>query len=246
LSSIKVCISGSTALMRQTKDRFEELSGGRICEGYGLSEAPVVTHCNPLLGANKIGSIGMPMPDVDCRVVDPDDGERDVYPGESGELLLLGPQVMQRYHNMPEETASTLRTLRDGQTWLFTGDIVRMDQDGYFYVVDRKKELIKPGGFQVWPREVEEVLSAHPAVLEAGVAGIPDPERGEAVKAWLVLRPGAGASPDEIKDWCRQRLVAYKVPSEIVFRSQLPKSNVGKVLRRELVREHFETGNSDP
>jgi long-chain acyl-CoA synthetase len=121
-----------------------------------------------------------------------------------------------------------------------------MDPDGYFYVVDRKKELIKPGGLQVWPREVEEVLSAHPAVLEAGVAGIPDPERGEAVKAWLVLRPGAEASPDEIKDWCRQRLVAYKVPSEIVFRSQLPKSNVGKVLRRELVREHFETGNSDP
>jgi long-chain acyl-CoA synthetase len=238
IGSIRVCISGSTALMRETKDRFERLSGGKICEGYGLSEAPVVTHCNPLLGSNKIGSIGMPMPDVECRIVDPDDCERDVEPGASGELLLRGPQLMKGYYNLPLETGETLRTLRDGKVWLLTGDIVRMDEDGYFYVVDRKKELIKPGGFQVWPREVEEVLASHPAVLEAGVAGVPDPERGEAVKAWIVLRPGASSSSAELRDWCRERLTPYKVPSWVVFRSQLPKSNVGKVLRRELAREH--------
>jgi long-chain acyl-CoA synthetase len=195
LRSMKACISGSTALLRETKERFEDLSGGQICEGYGLSEAPVVTHCNPLLGANKIGSIGMPMPDVDCRVVDPEDGDKDVSPGESGELVLRGPQVMIRYHNMPDETEATLRRLGDGKKWLFTGDIVRMDADGYFYVVDRKKEVIKPGGFQVWPREVEEVIASHPKVLEVGVAGIPDPVNGESVKAWIVLRPGLDASP---------------------------------------------------
>lgn len=240
LKSISVCISGSTALLRETKERFEALSGGKICEGYGLSEAPVVTHCNPLLGRNKIGSIGMPMPDVDCRIVDPDDGERDAAAGESGELILRGPQLMIGYHNMPAETEIALRTLKDGMTWLFTGDIVRMDAEGYFYVVDRKKELIKPGGFQVWPREVEEVLAAHPAVLEVGVAGVPDPDRGEAVKAWIVLRQGATVSEGELQAWCKERLAHYKVPSFIVFRSQLPKSNVGKILRRELVREHLQ------
>jgi long-chain acyl-CoA synthetase len=164
-------------------------------------------------------------------------------PGGSGELILRGPQLMKGYHHMPLETAETLRTLRDGKVWLLTGDIVRMDEDGYFYVVDRKKELIKPGGFQVWPREVEEVLASHPAVLEAGVAGVPDPERGEAVKAWIVLRPGESASSAEIREWCRERLTHYKVPSWVVFRSQLPKSNVGKVLRRELVREHSQSAN---
>ncbi len=237
LQSIRVCISGSTALLRETKERFESLSGGKICEGYGLSEAPVVTHCNPLLGANKIGSIGMPMPDVDCRIVDPENGDKLTAPGEPGELVLRGPQVMSGYHNMPEETAGALRRLWDGETWLFTGDIVRMDSDGYFYVVDRKKELIKPGGFQVWPREVEEVLAAHPKVLEVGVAGIPDPIQGESVKAWIVLKPGAECGAEELRDWCRQMLAAYKVPSQIEFRRELPKSTVGKILRRELVRQ---------
>jgi long-chain acyl-CoA synthetase len=155
---------------------------------------------------------------------------------------LRGPQLMKGYHNMPAETAVALRTLQDGKTWLFTGDIVRMDQDGYFYVVDRKKELIKPGGFQVWPREVEEVIAIHPAVLEAGVAGVPDPDRGEAVKAWVVLRPDARASADDIVEWCRSRLAPYKVPTLVEFRSHLPRSNVGKILRRELVREHREAG----
>jgi len=179
LQSIKVSISGSTALLRETKERFEALSGGKICEGYGLSEAPVVTHCNPLLGVNKIGSIGMPMPDVECRVVDPDAAEVAVDPGEAGELILRGPQLMKGYHNMAAETAVALRTLKDGKTWLFTGDIVRMDPDGYFQIVDRKKEVIKPGGLQVWPREVEEAIASNPKVLEVGVAGVTDPLRGE-------------------------------------------------------------------
>ncbi len=240
LRSIRVCISGSTALLRETKERFEALSGGNICEGYGLSEAPVVTHCNPLHGTNKIGSIGMPMPDVDCLVVDPIDEHTRLAPGEAGELLVRGPQLMLGYHNMPAETANALRRLEDGHTWLYTGDIVRMDEDGYFFIVDRKKELIKPGGFQVWPREVEEAIASHPKVSEVGVAGIPDPDRGEAVKAWIVLKPGQKAAPQEIQDWCRDRLAPYKVPSQIEFRTELPKTNVGKVLRRELVRQHVQ------
>lgn len=244
LRSIRVCISGSTALLRETKERFEQLSGGNICEGYGLSEAPVVTHCNPLRGPNKIGSIGMPMPDVDCKVVDPVDEQTEVPAGEPGELLLRGPQLMRGYHNLPDETAHALRRLRDGLTWLYTGDIVRMDADGYFFIVDRKKELIKPGGFQVWPREVEEIIASHPKVLEVGVAGVPDRERGEAVKAWIVLKPGQQCSPGELQDWCRGRLAAYKIPSQCEFRGELPKSNVGKVLRRELVRQHIQADES--
>jgi long-chain acyl-CoA synthetase len=243
LHSLKVCISGSTALLGDTKDHFEHLSGGRICEGYGLSEAPVVTHCNPLLGTNKIRSIGMPMPDVDCLIVDAENPDRTVGPGESGELVLRGPQVMTGYHNMPDETAMALRRLRDGRTWLFTGDIVRMDDDGYFYIVDRKKEVIKPGGFQVWPREVEEVIASHPSILEVGVAGVSDPARGEVVKAWVVLRPGLALTADELLAWCVGRLAYYKVPGAIEFRDELPKSTVGKVLRRELVRQHQSDGS---
>lgn len=239
LHSIRVCISGSTALLRETKERFEDLSGGSICEGYGLSEAPVVTHCNPLEGLNKIGSIGLPMPDVDCRIVDPIDEQTELPQGAPGELLIRGPQVMQGYHNLPEETSHALRRLKDGQTWLYTGDIVRMDSDGYFFIVDRKKELIKPGGFQVWPREVEEALASHPAVLEVSVAGVPDVDRGEAVKAWIVLNSGQEASPADLQNWCRTRLAGYKIPTQIEFRPELPKSNVGKVLRRELVRQHL-------
>jgi long-chain acyl-CoA synthetase len=241
LSSIRVCISGSTALLRETKERFEQLSGGRICEGYGLSEAPVVTHCNPLLGTNKIGSIGLPMPDVDCKIVNLEDGRTEVPTGAAGELLIHGPQLMDRYHNLPEETSIALRRLADGKVWLSTGDVVRMDSDGYFFIVDRKKELIKPGGLQVWPREVEEALAAHPAVLEVGVAGVRDTDGGEAVKAWIVLKPGRAASPQELQGWCRQKLAAYKAPTMIEFRPDLPKSNVGKILRRELVRQHQAT-----
>ena len=173
---------------------------------------------------------------MDCRIVSLDDEVTDLPPGEIGELVLKGPMVMRGYHNMPTETANALR---DG--WLYTGDIARMDEEGYFYIVDRKKELIKPSGYQVWPREVEEVISEHPKVLEVGVAGIPDPYRGETVKAWVVVRPGESLTEDDIKDWCRDKLANYKVPSQVEFRDELPKTTIGKILRRELVREHKES-----
>jgi long-chain acyl-CoA synthetase len=232
LSSIKACISGSAPLMRETKMTFEELSGGKLVEGYGLSEAPTATHCNPLHGENKTGSIGLPLPDVHARIISLDDGVTELEVGEVGELVIKGPQVMKGYHNMPTETANALR---DG--WLYTGDIARMDEDGYFYIVDRKKELIKPSGYQVWPREVEEVIADHPAVAEVGVAGIPDAYRGETVKAWVVVKPGETVAADEIKAWCKERLAAYKAPTHVEFRDELPKTTVGKILRRKLVEE---------
>ncbi|MDH5507852.1 MAG: AMP-binding protein, partial [Anaerolineae bacterium] len=235
LSTIKFCLSGSAPLLRETKERFEEITGGKLVEGYGLSEAPVATHSNPVDGENRTGSIGLPLPNVECRVVDLDDGVTDLPQGEIGELLIRGPMVMKGYHNMPTETANTLR---DG--WLYTGDIVYMDEDGFFYIVDRKKELIKPGGFQVWPREVEEVIQEFSKVLEVGVAGIPDASSGEAVKAWVVLKPGESATVEDIRAWCKERLAGYKVPKQIEFRDELPKSTVGKILRRELVRLHKE------
>jgi long-chain acyl-CoA synthetase len=234
LSTVKACLSGSAPLLRETKETFEALSGGKVFEGFGLSEAPTATHCNPLNGVNKTGSIGMPLPDVDCKIISLDDGETEMPQGEIGEIVIHGPQVMKGYHNMPTETANTLRTLKDGKVWLFTGDIARMDEDGYFYIVDRKKELMKPGGYQVWPREVEEVLITHPKVMDVGVAGIPDPYRGETVKAWIVV------TEDELKAFCKERLAAFKVPTHFEFRNELPKTTVGKILRRELVRQHKE------
>jgi long-chain acyl-CoA synthetase len=233
LSTIKACISGSAPLMRETKDRFEALTGGKLVEGYGLSEAPTATHCNPLLGENRAGSIGLPFSDVAGRIVSLDDGVTELPPGEVGELVIQGPQVFKGYHNMPTETANALR-----EGWLYTGDIARMDEDGYFYIVDRKKELIKPGGYQVWPREVEEVIAANPKVLEVGVAGVPDPYRGETVKAWVVLKPGETSTEEEIREWCKQQMAPFKVPTQVEFRSELPKTTVGKVLRRELVKQH--------
>ena len=240
LSSIKACISGSAALMRETKEQFEKLTGGKVFEGYGLSEAPTATHCNPLNGVNKTGSIGMPLPNVDVKIISLDDGETELPQGEIGEIAINGPQVMKGYHNMPTETANSLRQMKDGKTWLFTGDIARMDEDGYFYIVDRKKELIKPGGFQVWPREVEEAIMSHPKVLEVGVGGIPDPNRGETVKAWIVVKPGEELTAEELKAYCKEHLAPYKVPTHYEFRKELPKTTVGKILRRELVRQHKE------
>jgi long-chain acyl-CoA synthetase len=236
LSSIKACISGSAPLMRETKEKFEALTGGVVFEGYGLSEAPTASHCNPLNGENRTGSIGLPLPDVECRIVSLDDETTDLSANEIGELVIKGPMVMKGYHNMPTETANALR---DG--WLYTGDIARMDEDGYFYIVDRKKELIKPGGYQVWPREVEEVLCENPKVLEVGVAGVPDPYRGETVKAWVVVKPGETMTEEEVKAWCSDKLANFKVPTQVEFRDELPKTNVGKILRRELVREHKES-----
>jgi long-chain acyl-CoA synthetase len=235
LSTIKACISGSAPLLRETKEKFEALTGGKLVEGFGLSEAPTATHCNPLFGDNPPGSIGLPLPDVVCRIISLDDEVTALGPGEEGELVIQGPQVMKGYHNMPTETANTLR---DG--WLYTGDIARMDERGFFFIVDRKKELIKPGGYQVWPREVEEVIITHPKVLEVGVAGVPDAYRGETVKAWVVTKPGEAVTEEEIKQFCESKLAKFKIPTHVEFRDELPKTTVGKILRRELVRQHKE------
>lgn len=232
LNTIKACISGSAPLLRDTKEKFEALTGGVVFEGYGLSEAPTATHCNPLLGENRTGSIGLPLPDVDARIISLDDEKTVLEPGEIGELVIQGPQVFKGYHNMPTESDNALR-----EGWLYTGDIARMDEDGYFYIVDRKKELIKPGGYQVWPREVEEVIASHPKVMDVGVAGIPDPYRGETVKAWVVVKPGETLTEQEVRDWCRERIAVFKVPTHVEFRTELPKTTVGKILRRELVRQ---------
>lgn len=236
LTSIKACISGSAPLMRETKERFEKLTGGKLLEGYGLSEAPTATHCNPMLGENRVGSIGLPLPDVECRIIYLDDENKVVKIGDTGELVLRGPQVMWGYHNMPHETELVLRG-----GWLHTGDIARMDSEGYFYLVDRRKELIKIGGFQVWPREIEEVIANYHKVLEVAVAGVPDPSRGEIVKAWVVIQPDQSAGEDEIRKECIKHLARYKVPSLVEFRNELPRTTVGKVLRRELVRQHIES-----
>jgi long-chain acyl-CoA synthetase len=237
LSSIKMCISGSAPLAPETKRRFEELSGGVVMEGFGMSEAPTATHCNPVKGINKTGSIGMPFPDVDCRIVSLDDGVTDLPVGEVGELVLRGPVLMTGYHNMPTETANALRV-----GWLYTGDIARMDEDGYFYIVDRKKDMVLIGGFNVYPNNVEKVLMEHDAVADVGVAGIPHPEKEgqETLKAWVVTAPGVEVTVEELTEYCGTKLAPYEVPRRIVFVSELPKTTVGKILRRELVKMELE------
>jgi long-chain acyl-CoA synthetase len=232
LRSIEWFLSGSAPLPVEVMRRFEQLTGGKVLEGYGLTEAAPVTHSNPREGDRKPGSVGIPMPDVDCKIVDIETGTREVSAGEAGELCLRGPNLMDGYWQRPEETAAVLR---DG--WLYTGDIVRMDADGYFFVVDRKKEMIIVSGFKVYPREVDEVLYAHPAVREAAAVGVPHPSKGEVVKAFVVLRPGATATAQELMDHCRANLAPYKVPVDIVFRAELPKTLIGKVLRRQLAAE---------
>ncbi|MBI3242857.1 MAG: long-chain fatty acid--CoA ligase [Chloroflexi bacterium] len=241
LGSIRACVSGSAPLLLDIKQKFEALSGGTVFEGFGMSECPTSSHCNPFQGKNKEGSIGLPLSDMEAKVISLDDGTTELGVGEVGELVLRGPQIMWGYHQDPTGTANVLRDLGDGgERWLFSGDIVRMDEDGYFYIVDRKKELIKAGGFQVWPRDIEEVLAAHPKVLEVGVAGVPHPQYGETVKAWVVFKPGEKATVDELKAWCKDKLTDYKIPREIEFRDELPKTQIGKILRRELVRQHKE------
>jgi long-chain acyl-CoA synthetase len=232
LSSIKACLSGAAALPLEVAERFERFSGGRLVEGYGLSETSPVAIANPIYGKRKAGTIGMPIPDTLARVADPDDPSLTMPAGEKGELALAGPQVMQAYWNRPDETA---QVLRDG--WLLTGDMAVMDEEGYFSIVDRKKELIIAGGYNVYPREVEEVLYEHPKILEVCVAGVPDSYRGEIVKAFVVLRPGEQASTDEIREFAKARLAAYKVPRAVEFRDELPKTLIGKVLRRALIEE---------
>lgn len=232
LSSVRACISGSATLPMKVKREFEALTHGHLVEGYGLSEAPTATHCNPVLGENREGAIGLPLPGVDCRIVDLETGTRDVEVGEAGELIVRGPQVMQGYYLKPEETAQTLR-----EGWLFTGDVARMDADGYFYLVDRKKDVIKVGGFQVWPNEVEAVIRQHPKVREAAVAGVLDAEGAEYPKAWIVLNDDAQAASEEIRSFCSDYLTSYKIPREVVFVGALPKTGMGKVLRRVLAAQ---------
>lgn len=235
--SIKICLSGAAALMAETKNRFESITGARIVEGYSLTEAMMAACINPVKGPNKPGSVGMPLPDVHVRIFDGDEGTRVMPTGEIGEIAVSGPQLMIGYWNRPDETAGVLRE-HDDETgtrrWLHTGDLGYLDEDGYVFIVDRKKDLIKTSGYQVWPREIEEVLAAHPAVAEVGVAGVRDDVRGEAVKAWVVLRAGGAATDQELRTFCRDQLAPYKVPLHIEFRTELPKTMVGKVLRRAL------------
>lgn len=230
LTSLKLCISGASSLLAETKQRFESVTGGRIIEAYAMTESMLGATVSPVLGVYKPGSIGIPLPDVEVRITDVDTGQGDLEPGKVGEILLRAPQIMQGYWHKPDETANMLR---DG--WLYTGDIGYQDEDGYVFIVDRKKDLIKPGGFQVWPRDVEEVIATHPAVAEVCVAGIPDAHSVEAVKAWVVLYPGKQVSEIELQAYCREKLAGYKVPKSVEFRDSLPKSNIGKILRRELV-----------
>lgn len=231
MTSIKLCISGAAALMLDTKQRFEAITGGRIVEGYALTESMMGAVISPVNGAYKPGFVGMPITDVVVRIVDADTGLTELPLGEVGEITVQAPELMLGYWQRPDETAALLR---DG--WLFTGDLGYLDEDGYLTIVDRKKDVIKPSGFQVWPREVEEVIAKHPAVAEVGVAGVPDPYQGEAVKACVVLRAGMTATADEIREFCKASLVGYKVPKQVEFRTALPKSAVGKVLRRELAK----------
>jgi long-chain acyl-CoA synthetase len=237
-SSIKVSFSGAAALMAATKQQFESLTGGRIIEGYSLTEGMMACLVNPMKGNAKIGSIGLPLPDVEARIVETEHGLTDRAPREEGELVLTAPQLMKGYWRNAEESAQSLRRGADGRVWLHTGDIGYMDEEGYVFLTDRKKDLIKTSGYQVWPREIEEVLSQHAAIAEVGVAGVPDSLRGEAVKAWVVLRAGQQATDEELRKFCREQLAPFKVPQAIEFRTELPKSLVGKILRRELVRQH--------
>jgi long-chain acyl-CoA synthetase len=237
VSSIRACISGAAPLPVEVQQKFQQLTGGRLVEGYGLSEATPVTHANPIFGENRIGTIGLPFPGTDAKIVDAETGERDLAPGEVGELVVRGPQVMKGYWRMPTETANTLR-----HGWLHTGDLARMDEDGYFEIVDRKKDMIlAAGGFNIYPREVEEVLYEHPKVKECAVVGVPvSVEKGERVKAFVVLKGDEAATEEEIIAFCRANLARYKVPKFIEFRDELPKTMVGKILRRVLLEEELQ------
>ncbi|MDO7786306.1 long-chain-fatty-acid--CoA ligase [Desulforamulus aquiferis] len=234
LSSIKTCLSGGAPLPMEVQERFEAITGGKLVEGYGLTEAAPVTHCNPISGRRIKGSIGLPIPMTYYKIAELLKGEKEVPVGVPGELCIKGPQIMMGYWNKPEETRLALR---DG--WLYTGDIATMDEDGYTYIVDRKKDMVITSGYNVYPREVEEVLFSYPKVQEAAVVGIPDKSRGEVLKAYLVLKEGEQCTKEEIIGFCRKQLAKYKVPKQVEFRTSLPKTIVGKVLRRILAEENI-------
>lgn len=237
LSSIKACLSGSAPLPIEVQEKFEEITGGKLVEGYGLTETSPVTHANFIWGKRVKGSIGVPWPDTDATILSLGEGET-VKPGEIGEIAIKGPQVMKGYWNRPEETAMSFA---DG--WFLTGDLGYMDEEGYFYIVDRKKDMIIAGGFNIYPREVEEVLYEHDAIQECVVVGIPDPYRGETVKAFIVLKEGKTVTSEELNEYARRHLASYKVPRSYEFRTELPKTAVGKILRRTLVEEEKEKLN---
>lgn len=233
VKSIRACVSGAAGLPVEVQKTFEEITGGKLVEGYGLSEATPVTHANPIFGENRVGTIGVPWPDTDAVIMDLETGEKALPPGEIGELCIRGPQVMKGYWNMPEETAETLKG-----GWLHTGDIAKMDEDGYFQIVDRKKDMILgAGGFNIYPREIEDVLYEHPKVKEVAAAGIPVAGKGERIKVYIVLKEGETATEEEIIQFCRENMAPYKVPKFVEFRTELPKTMVGKILRRVLVEE---------
>lgn len=230
ITSLKLSIAGAMALPAEVTRKFEAATDSIIIEGYGLSEASPVTHANPLdKEKRRIGSIGLPFPSTDSKIVDLETRSKNLAVGEIGELAVKGPQVMRGYHNRPDETKDVLKN-----GWLFTGDIAKMDDEGWTYIVDRKKDLINASGYKVWPNEVEEVLFEHPAILEAAVIGIPDETRGETVKAFVVLEPGMTATVDDIRTFCKEKMSVYKVPTHVEFVENLPKTQVGKILRREL------------
>lgn len=233
LNFLEVCTSGSAPLSADVLKNFKETTGAPIAEGYGLSEASPTTHRNPISGLQKPGSIGIPIPNTDSKIVDIATGENDLAIGEVGELVIKGPQVMKGYLNMPEETAQTIKN-----GWLFTGDLAKMDEDGFFYIVGRKKEMILASGFNVYPIEVEDVIYQHPKILEAAVIGVPDAYRGETIKAIVSLKTGASLTEEELIEYCKERLANYKVPRSVDFLEELPKTAVGKILKRKL-KEQF-------
>ncbi|WP_320170868.1 long-chain fatty acid--CoA ligase [Maridesulfovibrio sp.] len=232
VASVKYCLSGSSPMPVEGIRQFKEVFGATIVEGFGLTEASPVTHLNPLNGTKKPGSIGMPLPSTDAAIVDMEVGSLPLPPGKMGELIIRGPQVMKGYYNKPDETAGTLRN-----GWLYTGDIAYMDEDGYFYIVDRKKDMIISSGYNIYPREVDEVLYKHPKIREAVTVGLPHKTRGEIIKVYIVLKDGESMDRTEIIAYCREKLAGYKVPRQVEFRSELPKTMVGKVLRRALREE---------
>jgi long-chain acyl-CoA synthetase len=256
LRSITACLSGAAPLPAAVAEKFERITGGNLVEGYGLTETSPVTHANPVLGTRRPGTIGLPITDTDCRVVELGDWTLDVPPGEPGQLIIAGPQVMKGYWNRPEETELVLKRDADGRAWLLSGDVAVMDEDGYFSIVDRMKDVIIVSGFNVYPTEVEDVLHRHPKVLQVSVIGVPDERTGEAVKAFIVLRegekPGVTVTEKDIVDFAgdpEHGLSRYRVPKQIEFRNSLPETMIGKVLRRVLVaeeRERAKAATRDP
>jgi long-chain acyl-CoA synthetase len=240
LTSIRACLSGAAPLPIAVAEQFESITGSRVVEGYGLTETSPITHANPIYGERKPGSIGMPVPDTDCKIVDLDDWTKEMPAGESGELILAGPQIMKGYFNRPEETEGMIKTDGDGMRWLLTGDIATMDPDGYFRIVDRKKDMIIVSGFNVYPTDIEQVLYTNPKVSKCVVLGVPDDKTGEAVKAYVVLKEGEQASAAEIIAFLKDGdngITGYKVPKQVEFRDSLPETLVGKILRRVLLEE---------